>query len=151
MGLGEFPDNLPPVILHFSGDVGGGNICIEVSQIQTASRHMGGGGAQGNSSLSLTQFISKSRTLMLKIESGKSPNIAKTPLKWCDSSHILLTTWLMTFGLAGNRGTVGPNYFRTIFGDAILVRVEYKINNYINNEITSKLIILKTRLFWDFF
>jgi hypothetical protein len=38
MGLSEFPDTLPSVILHFSGDIGDGSLCIQEPLIRRCRR-----------------------------------------------------------------------------------------------------------------
>jgi hypothetical protein len=38
MGLSEFPDTFPPVILHFGGDIGDGSLCVEVPLIHCHRR-----------------------------------------------------------------------------------------------------------------
>jgi hypothetical protein len=38
MGLSEFRDTLSLIILHFSGDIGDGSLCIEISRIRHRRR-----------------------------------------------------------------------------------------------------------------
>ncbi len=38
MGLSEFPDTLPLVILHFGGDIGDGSLCVQGSLIRRRRR-----------------------------------------------------------------------------------------------------------------
>ncbi len=38
MGLSEFPDALPLVILHFGGDIGEGSICVQGPLIRRRHR-----------------------------------------------------------------------------------------------------------------
>ncbi len=40
MGLSEFPDTLPPVILHFGGDIGDGSLCVQGPLIRRRRRRV---------------------------------------------------------------------------------------------------------------